>query len=188
MINHISLVNNSKSKSMAIKKLFFTIASIPSIMLGTLAALCQPTLAKQVSVVCDYSGVTPKIVATAERENVTVLQFVSEYFSPQKALQNCQSTAQKLQTLNLTDNSKYLTSGLVDRLPVVCAVAQRGSSCNSNSAEILFSLETQTEPIQAFYQMLGKDLKSSQLDNPRTVGRIYADIRPDWWRFLGLIK
>jgi Circadian oscillating protein COP23 len=173
---------------MVAKKFLFTILSTNSLVMVAVAALCQPTLASQVSIACDNRDSVPKLIATTDKQNVTMLQFLSEYFSPQEALQNCQNTATKLQTLDRAARANYLTSGLIEQKPVVCVVAQRGTSCHSNSAKILFSLNSQTEPIQAFYQMLGNDFKGSRPDNPRTVGRIYADIKPDWWRFLGLIK
>ncbi|MGL5804002.1 MAG: COP23 domain-containing protein [Xenococcaceae cyanobacterium] len=173
---------------MVAQKFLFTILSTNSLVVGAVVALCQPTLASQVSIACDNSDTIPKLVATTNKQNVTMLQFLSKYFSPQEALQNCKNTATKLQTLARADSANYLTSGLIEQQPVVCVVAQRGTSCNSNSAKILFSLNTRTEPIQAFYQMLGNDFKGSRLDNPRTVGRIYADIKPDWWRFWKLIK
>lgn len=170
-------------------QLFAVILTAPALTLGTTAAFTQPSPATPVNVVCNENASPPAIMAIISDQGssqaVTMLSFLPQYFSPQAAVENCQTTANRLQTLYSTNQANYLASDTLNQQPVICAVERRGSRCNSYSAQVLFPLEQMAEPSQALYDMLGSNFKQSQLPDLRTVSRIYTDIKPKrrWWLF-----
>jgi hypothetical protein len=164
-----------------------TLWTVPLLALGGLGVLTQPSTASSANVVCDTHTATPTVIATLSRqgssEDVPILNFLPQYFSSQEALNNCQNTANTLQSLYERDNVKYLTSDKLNDKAVVCAVERRGIGCDHYSARVLFTLNQAANPSQVLYDMLGKDFKQASPPNSRTVSRIYSDIRPSWWPF-----
>lgn len=163
---------------------FLTISAIP--LLAT-TALVSPSSANSFDVACKTDETTPAIVASVTEEGTakeaTILQFLPQYFSPEDAISNCQTTASKLQELYQTKSVNYLASDtLNDGQSVICAVERRGNSCSSYSSEILFPLAKGTDPSSALYDMLDNTIKESYpRPDSRTVSRIYTDITPSIW-------
>ncbi|BAY13976.1 COP23 domain-containing protein [Calothrix sp. NIES-2098] len=164
-----------------------TRGTVPILVLGTIAALSQPSTASNVQVTCKTNASTPTVIVTLNREGKTqehaILKFLPKYFSAADALQNCQNTAGSLQAVYDTGNYKYLTTDKLNDRPVVCAVERRGIGCNHYSAQVLFSFKPIENPSQAFYEMLGKDFKQAQRPDVRTISRTYTDTKPFWWPF-----
>lgn len=158
---------------------------------GTPLALCalvtlpQSATADTPSIICNTENV-PTVRAMAFSQNssvdVSILSFLPEYFSPQEAVENCQNTAKSLQELYQSDRGNYLVSDRLNDQPVVCAVERRGLGCDSYSAQLLFTLDRETNPSEALYAMLGSDFKQAQSLNTRTVSRIYTNLKPSWWQ------
>ncbi len=142
--------------------------------------------ASEVSVTCNQDEV-PAVIATLsnhETSQVTqILSFLPQYFSKQEALSHCQTTAEKLNAFYSENRMNYLASDTIREKPVVCAVERRGLGCDSYNSVILFSLQESVSPTELLYNMLGENFKGSQLPSPRTVSRIYSDLRPFWWPF-----
>lgn len=154
--------------------------------LGATISLPEPGAASTTNVVCNTNASTPAVIVTVSEEDrseeVTMLNFVSPYFSAQAALEHCQATATTLQALYDRGEMNYLASDTVNGQPTVCAVERRGIGCNSDRAKVLFSLDRHIDPTQALYDMLGSQFKQSQRPDSRTVSRIYTDIKPrNWW-------
>lgn len=151
------------------------------------ATLAQSVDASTFDVACKADEGTPAIVASSVKEGTTkkdtILNFLPEYFSPDEAINKCQTTANKLQELYKTDNISYLSSDTIDDgQSVVCAVTRRGSKCDSYSSEILFTLAKGTDPSLALYDMLDNGIKQSNpRPDTRTVSRMYTDITPSFW-------
>ncbi len=166
----------------------FIIASLAvSTTMVSLLGLVRTSSATALDITCNTTSDIPKVVARIEgskNKQTEVLSFLTEYFSAEKAQQNCEAAANTLQTLYSEEDVNYLASDTIDELPVVCAVERRGIGCDSYGAEILFTLDRQVNPAIALYNMLGKDFKRSQLPDSRTVSRIYTDLDFDWlWPF-----
>ena len=157
------------------------ILTTPALALGTTEAFTQPSPATPVNVACNQNARTPSIVLTVSdrdpSQEVKMLSFLPKYFSPQAAVENCQTTAKILQALYNTNKANYLASDTLNKQPVICAVERRGVRCDSYSAQTLFIIDEATEPSQILYDMLGSEFKRSQLPDLRTVSRIYTDIR-----------
>lgn len=162
----------------------------PILALSFVATFTQPSKANTANISCNTNSSTPKVIASSQEtgKDLTILNFLPEYFSPKDAVQNCQNTAKTLQSLYNTERANYLTNDKVNSKPVICVVERRGIGCNHDSAQILFSLASTVNSSQALYKMLGSDLKQSQPPDARTVSRIYSDIKPKsnghhWWFF-----
>ncbi|MUG94301.1 hypothetical protein F7734_18720 [Scytonema sp. UIC 10036] len=163
----------------------------PIFTLGFVASLAQPSTATTVNVVCKTSATVPTVIATfAEQgaeKDVTVLNFLPEYFSPKDALLNCQNAAKTLQNLYNTESANYLTNDKVNSKSVICVVERRGLGCDRDGARVLFSLNSTVNSSQALYDMLGSDFKQAQPPDARTVSKIYSDLKPKYrnrrWMF-----
>ena len=140
-----------------------------------------------VSVTCESQDQVPAVIATLSNQETSqisqILSFLPQYFSSQEALTNCQSTAEKLNAFYSENRMNYLASDTINEKPVVCAVERRGLGCDSYNSVILFSLKESVSPTELLYNMLGDNFKGSQKPSPRTVSRIYSDLRPFWWPF-----
>ena len=175
-------MNNWKNKALKV----LTISAFP--LLAT-TALTTSAKASSFDVACKVNGSTPTIVANVTEEGTAkeanILQFLPQYFSPEDAINKCQTTASKLDELYNNDSISYLASDtLSDGQSVVCAVTRRGSGCDSYSSEVLFSLAQGTDPSLALYDMLDNSIKQSYpRPDSRTVSRIYTDITPSVWNF-----
>jgi hypothetical protein len=169
------------------KQFCATVLTTPIFALGIVASLTQPSKAMTMNVACNTNASTPIVIVTiaeqATTKDVTILNFLPQYFSPQDAVQNCQKTAKTLQTLYNTDQANYLTNDKLNGESVVCAVERRGIGCNHESAQVLFTLNPTANSSQALYEMLGSNLKQEQAPDARTISRIYSQIKPrkSWW-------
>lgn len=175
----------SRSKRVNLS-LLATLGATPSLALIGLAVAAVPSQATTVEIKCSTQEQIPTVVAHNSQQDITILQFLPQYFAPQAALANCQHTAQTLQNKLQQDHPSYLTSEVVDGQSVVCTVDRRGKGCESAQAEILFTLAANTTPDQTLYKLLGKQLKPTEPFNPRTVSRIYTKIDRSWWDLVQL--
>ena len=168
-----------------------TISALP--LLAT-TVLVSPGSANSFDVACKTDESTPTIIASITEEGTakeaTILQFLPQYFSPDDAINNCQTAANKLQKLYKTNSVNYLASDTIsDGQSVICAVERRGSSCDSYSSEILFTLAQGTDPSSALYDMLDNGIKQSYpRPDARTVSRMYTDINPSIWNAASTLK
>jgi len=157
----------------------------PLLALGTLGILAKPSTANTINITCEVNDSVPTVMATLPEqnssENIPVLNFVSEYFSPSEALENCHNTASRLQSLFDESDANYLTADEFNGQPAVCTVERRGIGCDHYSAHVLFPLNKGENSAQALYDMLGSNFKQSSPLDSRTLGRIYSDIQPSFW-------
>ncbi|MEO0947984.1 MAG: COP23 domain-containing protein [Cyanobacteria bacterium J06641_5] len=161
------------------KGLQCSLLGVPAIAIGCVLTGNQPAVAAAVTVACDVRAEVPVLTVTVSEgersESLTMLSFLTEYFTAQEAAQTCQATAVEVQQLMEGERASYLASDNVDRLPTVCMVPRRGMSCNSSVARTLFSVDRVVAPSEVLYDMLGEDFKESEPDT-RTVSRIYKDV------------
>lgn len=158
------------------------------LVLGVGAAMfARPSIAAPASISCQTDGKIPAIVAIATESDrsqaMNLLSFLPQYFSSESAVQNCQTAAATLQSLYDREEANYLASDTIDGKPTICAVERRGMSCDSQGAQLLFTLAPTVDPSQALYDMLGSQFKGTQRPDSRTVSRIYTDIKPRRWFF-----
>ncbi|MEC4893824.1 MAG: COP23 domain-containing protein [Oscillatoria sp. PMC 1051.18] len=123
-------------------KLLTTTLTAGAIALGNLLFATQPSYAQASTFVCrqDNKGI-PTTYAQTPRGVVPIIKWVSDYFgtefTPEK---RCQIVSQRFTDYNNRGILNYLTSGYLNRQPVICA----GTSCNSNN--LLFTLRSDQNP------------------------------------------
>lgn len=99
-----------------------------------------------------WQGVPATLARTARGESVPVIRWVSDYFSdsgytPEK---RCQMVSERFQTYNQQGILKYLTTGIMNRMPVVCVTQREGGDC----AGLLFTLKRGSSPNQTLQDLL----------------------------------
>ncbi len=110
-----------------------------TLALGSIALTSQPSQAQSARFYCGVSQGVPTTIATTPRGNVPVIRWVSSYFSgsgydPQT---RCQEVSGRFQTYYNNGTLSYITTGIMNGLPVVCVTGTNGGSCNG----LLFTLK-----------------------------------------------
>jgi Circadian oscillating protein COP23 len=168
------------------KKFWLSLWTIPILVGNAVAASINPATATPANITCKTDNNTPRAIATFSEQGtskeIAILSFPAQYFSSQSAIEHCQKTAATLQALySKKSGAKYLTAQKLNARTVVCAVERRGMGCDRDSATVLFAIDTEADPSQALYDMLGDEFKQAHPPSPRTVSRIYSNIQPSWW-------
>ncbi|MCF2146299.1 COP23 domain-containing protein [Desmonostoc muscorum LEGE 12446] len=91
---------------------------------------------------CDTSSQLPATRATntATGASLSVIRWYSEYFtgSGYDPMTRCQQVSARFQQAHNTGSLDYITAGIVNGMPVICA-ASPGGSCNASN--LLFTLK-----------------------------------------------
>jgi hypothetical protein len=99
-----------------------------------------------------WNGVPATLARTAKGESVPVIRWVSDHFSdsgytPQT---RCEMVSARFQDYNQQGILKFITTGTMNRMPVVCVAEQEGGNC----AGLLFTLKKGTNPNQTLRNLL----------------------------------
>ncbi len=116
-----------------------------ALLSGLGGVFSSPSYAGDVQFSCDTSGALPTTVATnaATGASLAVVRWYSEYFSGSgyDPLTRCQEVSGRFQRSYDNGSLDYITAGLVNGMPVICATSPGGSCNNSN---MLFTLKPGT--------------------------------------------
>lgn len=109
--------------------------------LGTALTFEQPVRAQNSKFYCGWSGGYPATMANTSRGPVTVIRWSSEHFSeagydPQT---RCNIVSSKFEAFYGTGSLNFITAGIVNRQPVVCATGSSGGPCSSST--VLYTLK-----------------------------------------------
>lgn len=118
----------------------------------------QPSQAQGSTFVCGVSQGQPATIAQTPRGNIPVIVWVSQYFSrsgfnPQA---RCQDVSSRFQSFYSQGALNFITAGIVNGQPVVCATGAAGGPCNNTN--VLFTLkpgESAARVIQGLHQIRG---------------------------------
>lgn len=104
--------------------------------------------------VCSQFEGKPTTIARIKTGNVPVVIWNSETFSesgftPQV---RCQKVSAKFQTLHQNGELKYITAGMIDRLPVLCGTKQFNGACNRQN--LLYTLKPNANPQQVIKNLM----------------------------------
>ncbi|MBC6481612.1 MAG: hypothetical protein GDA56_31495 [Hormoscilla sp. GM7CHS1pb] len=153
------------------------LTSVLAISALTLAATftASPSRAHktQTSFVCDISNGVPTTIAQTAQGDVPVIRWVSNYFSssdwtPER---RCEEVSARFQVYNTNETLNFLTTGRINRQPVVCVAQSWGGSC----AGLLFTLKPGINHGQTLRNLMGvKNMTSGPLSE--TNGRVYIDM------------
>jgi Circadian oscillating protein COP23 len=102
-----------------------------AIALATTIVASIPTLAQTTGFVCRQSGGQPATILQRPEGNVIVIKWVSNSFSDSgfDAQRRCEQVSDRFQQYHKTGNLKYLTTGVINRQPVICVANRRGGDC-----------------------------------------------------------
>jgi Circadian oscillating protein COP23 len=99
---------------------------------------------------CGQSKSVPTTMAKTSRGAVPVIHWVStlgETYTPEK---RCQMVSEKFQTFYQDGTLNYLTTGMVNQLPVICAAQKENGPCSG----ILFTLKPNSDPGRTLQRLL----------------------------------
>ncbi len=101
----------------------------------------QPSYAGNTSFYCGSSGGYPATVADTPRGSVVIIRWSSEYFSDSgyDSQTRCNIVSSKFQSSYNTGALNFITAGVVNGLPVICATGEYGGACNTNT--VLYTLK-----------------------------------------------
>ncbi len=120
-----------------------TMAAIATstLILGNMGNIGQVHAAERQSTnfVCGVSNGVPTTMAQTQRGNVPVIRWTSNNFSdsgwtPER---RCQEVSSRFQTYHEDGSLNYLTTGVMNGMPVVCTTNQEGGTCQN----LLFTLK-----------------------------------------------
>jgi Circadian oscillating protein COP23 len=122
---------------------------------------------------CGTSNGVPATVAKTQRGDVPVIRWSSDYFSdsgwtPER---RCQEVSTRFQTYQADGSLKYLTTGVINRMSVVCTTDREGGSCQN----LLFTLKAGANAGQTLRDLLNVRTHATGPLN-QSESRVYIDM------------
>lgn len=108
-----------------------TLITASAIALVTTIVASIPTPAQTTGFVCGKNGGQPATILQRPGGNVTIIKWVSNSFSDSgfDAQRRCQQVSDRFQQYHKAGNLKYLTTGIINRQPVICVANRPGGDC-----------------------------------------------------------
>ncbi len=148
--------------------------------LGCTATSTQTGSAESANFFCGTRKDTPATVARTERGDIPVIRWVSTYFSGAgySPSSRCVEVSKRFQTYYDNGMLNYITTGVVNRQPVVCVAKSPGGSCTG----VLFTLEDRDDPNQVLQELFDVRVRATAVPITRgetqvTQQPIYIDIK-----------
>lgn len=121
------------------------------VALGSVMITGRSATAQSVNFFCGSDGSSPVTYASTARGNVPIVRWRSHYFSgagytPQ---QRCSEVSGRFQTYYNNNTLNYITTGIMNRQPVVCVSPSQGGGC----AGLLFTLRPSDNASQVVQQL-----------------------------------
>jgi hypothetical protein len=140
---------------------------------------------------CGSSDGLPTTIYQSPDDEIPLIRWkttLGEVWTPQA---RCEEVARRFERFDREATLEFLTTGTVNKMPVVCAVAREGEECSDsyNSDRVLFTLPVGRNPNEALEQLLGFATAVENAD-PRTYknGRTYVNVEKLMRRNLRLYK
>jgi Circadian oscillating protein COP23 len=152
-------------------------------VVASLASVSPSQAQGQTNFVCSRSGGVPATVAQTPYGNVTIIKWVSGYFTeagfdPQT---RCQKVSERFQRYHESGKMDYLTTGWINRQSVVCVANSRGGNCASDLAEegLLFTLKPSSDPGDTLRNLLSVRVRatSTPLSENLRERQVYVDMK-----------
>jgi Circadian oscillating protein COP23 len=132
----------------------------PSLLLSTLSLSILVGLATDLTSVranttgskfyCGQSKNVPTTMAKTSRGAVPVIRWVSTLGGTYTPENRCKIVSEKFQTFYNDGTLNYLTTGIVNQLPVICAAQRENGPCTG----VLFTLKPNSDPGQTLQRLL----------------------------------
>jgi hypothetical protein len=158
-------------------RLLASLLTVSALALTSLLSESNATRAQNAGTnfVCGtWQGAPATLAQTAQGETVPVILWVSDYFSqsgfdPQT---RCQLVSERFQQYYSEGTLNYLTTGRMNRMPVVCVAEVEGGSCSG----LLFTLKPENNPSETLQRLLAVRVRAQGPLN-ETNSRIYIDMK-----------
>ncbi len=123
---------------MAINKIFLPL-TVALTSMGFSFLPSAPLRAQNVAFTCSVDANNiPITYARTPDGDIPVFQWTSKYFkAPYTPMRRCRDVSQRMNRFYARGELDYITSGKVNKLPVLCA----GSECNSKGNNVLITLK-----------------------------------------------
>jgi hypothetical protein len=135
-----------------------------------------PSRAQQITFFCGSSQGFPATMAKTSQGNVPIVRWISGHFTksgwtPQK---RCLEVSDRFQYYHDTNALAFITTGTMNRQPVICTAKAKGSSCNG----LLFTLKPGTDPALTLQRLMNvRSLGSAPLNESSTGSNVYVDVK-----------
>lgn len=108
-----------------------TLITASAIALATTIVASIPTPAQTTGFFCGKSAGVPATILQRPGGNVTIIKWVSNSFSDSgfDNQRRCEQVSERFQQYQKTGTLKYLTTGTLNRQPVVCVASRPGGDC-----------------------------------------------------------
>jgi len=166
---------------MQIKSVLSKCASGVLVAIGAMTVAGQPSQAQTgTGYYCGSSDGLPTTIYQSPDDEIPLIRWkttLGEVWTPQA---RCEEVARRFDRFDREATLEFLTTGEINKMPVVCAVAREGEECSdsSNSDRVLFTLPAGRNPNEALEQLLGFATVVENGD-PRTYrnGRTYVNVK-----------
>lgn len=148
-----------------------------AVLSGMGILVSSPSYAGDIRFSCEMNGGLPTTVArnVVTGASLPVVKWYSEYFvsSGYDPMTRCQQVSARFQNARNSGALNYITAGIVNGLPVVCAT-NAGSSCNSSN--LLFTLKPGSDAASTLQRLFDvRDLGAGPLFESSD-GSTYIDV------------
>ncbi|WYL92810.1 MAG: COP23 domain-containing protein [Gloeotrichia echinulata IR180] len=166
---------NSSLLSSMLRK-YVTFVSLGLIIALTISTIIhQPSYASNSTFVCEmHQGIPTTFVKTSHGKKLPLIRWTSSYFPKLTPLNRCRQVSYKFQKSFDNGTLKTITTGTVNKYPVVCAVVSTNDVCNSTN--VLFTLKPGTNAKKVVENLLDKRaLAAGKIQNQSSDDTLYID-------------
>jgi len=157
-------------------RLLHSVLTVSALTIASLLAVTSPTRGQNsgTAFVCsNWQGSPATVAQTAQGDTVPVILWNSDYFGkagfdPQT---RCELVSQRFQQYYNNGTLNYLTTGRMNRMPVVCVAQKEGGPCSG----LLFTLKPESNPSDTLQRLLAVRVRAQGPLN-ETNARVYIDM------------
>lgn len=156
-------------------RLLHSVLTVSALTIASLLAFNPATRGQSgTAFVCsNWQGSPATVAQTAQGDTVPVILWSSDYFGkagfdPQT---RCELVSQRFQQYYNNGTLNYLTTGRMNRMPVVCVAQKEGGPCTG----LLFTLKPESNPSATLQRLLAVRVRAQGPLN-ETNARVYIDM------------
>ena len=156
-------------------KLSFSFFGTIAVAFSAILIPSNPAHSQGSTFACDSStGVPATIVQSPQHGTVRIIEWkTTEFGSDFDPQTRCNIVSEKFRAYAQAGTLKYFTTGSVDRIPVICAVASENAPCNADS--MLYTLKKGADADATLKQLLDVRSGASREALNETGSRLYID-------------
>jgi Circadian oscillating protein COP23 len=134
-------------------RLVVGLATIATMVGSSLFAASSQAVTATTSFVCAKADGIPATVARTKKGDIPIVIWKSEDlseagFTPQV---RCRQVSARFQSMYRSGQLKYITAGVLNNIPVICATTKVNSDCSSQN--LLYTLKPNSDPQQVIKRL-----------------------------------